>query len=171
METGLKTHVLPAGAAATATAAGVLAEGGLVAFPTETVYGLGADAGNAAATIPGAAPLSTARASAVSIRAFVCMVSSAASRRTVRNSRSGGTPGAAEAAKKGGDGGLGDSPRPRGWVCRGRCQDVGVSTHQCLMGCSPSRRAGGPKGQGRKWSEWQDSNLRPPRPERGALPD
>src|SRR5690606_19977911 len=22
-----------------------------------------------------------------------------------------------------------------------------------------------------RWSEWQDSNLRPPRPERGALPD
>src|SRR6185295_8084797 len=28
-----------------------------------------------------------------------------------------------------------------------------------------------PKWQGRKWSEWQDLNLRPPRPERGALPD
>ena len=25
--------------------------------------------------------------------------------------------------------------------------------------------------QGGKWSEWQDLNLRPPRPERGALPD
>ena len=25
--------------------------------------------------------------------------------------------------------------------------------------------------QGNQWSEWQDSNLRPPRPERGALPD
>jgi len=49
VETDLKTLVLPAGAAATATAAGFLAEGGLVAFPTETVYGLGADAGNAAA--------------------------------------------------------------------------------------------------------------------------
>jgi hypothetical protein len=24
---------------------------------------------------------------------------------------------------------------------------------------------------GEEWSEWQDSNLRPPRPERGALPD
>src|SRR5207302_6980699 len=24
---------------------------------------------------------------------------------------------------------------------------------------------------GKYWSEWQDSNLRPPRPERGALPD
>ena len=31
---------------AIAQAAGVLAAGGLVAFPTETVYGLGADAGN-----------------------------------------------------------------------------------------------------------------------------
>ncbi|MFB9264848.1 L-threonylcarbamoyladenylate synthase [Bradyrhizobium erythrophlei] len=49
MDTDLKTLLLPASAAATAAAAGVLAEGGLVAFPTETVYGLGADAGNAAA--------------------------------------------------------------------------------------------------------------------------
>jgi L-threonylcarbamoyladenylate synthase len=46
---GLKTRILPAGAAATAAAAQVLAEGSLVAFPTETVYGLGADAANAAA--------------------------------------------------------------------------------------------------------------------------
>jgi L-threonylcarbamoyladenylate synthase len=36
-------------AAGIARAAQVLAEGGLVAFPTETVYGLGADAGNGAA--------------------------------------------------------------------------------------------------------------------------
>jgi L-threonylcarbamoyladenylate synthase len=46
---GLKTPILPAGEAAVATAARLLAEGGLVAFPTETVYGLGADAGNASA--------------------------------------------------------------------------------------------------------------------------
>jgi len=46
---GLKTLVLPAGEAAVAAAARVLEEGGLVAFPTETVYGLGADATNAAA--------------------------------------------------------------------------------------------------------------------------
>jgi L-threonylcarbamoyladenylate synthase len=46
---GLKTQILPAGEAAVATAARVLAEGGLVAFPTETVYGLGADATNPAA--------------------------------------------------------------------------------------------------------------------------
>jgi L-threonylcarbamoyladenylate synthase len=46
---GLKTRILPAGAAATAAAARTLAEGGLAAFPTETVYGLGADAANAAA--------------------------------------------------------------------------------------------------------------------------
>jgi L-threonylcarbamoyladenylate synthase len=45
----LKTLVLPAGEAAVAAAARVLGEGGLVAFPTETVYGLGADATNAAA--------------------------------------------------------------------------------------------------------------------------
>jgi L-threonylcarbamoyladenylate synthase len=45
----LKTLVSPAGAAATAAAARVLGQGGLVAFPTETVYGLGADASNAAA--------------------------------------------------------------------------------------------------------------------------
>jgi L-threonylcarbamoyladenylate synthase len=46
---GLKTQILPAGEAAVAAAARVLAAGGLVAFPTETVYGLGADATNAAA--------------------------------------------------------------------------------------------------------------------------
>jgi L-threonylcarbamoyladenylate synthase len=46
---GLKTPILPAGEAAVAAAARSLAEGGLVAFPTETVYGLGADAGNATA--------------------------------------------------------------------------------------------------------------------------
>jgi len=46
---GLKTLLLPAGEAAVAAAARVLADGGLVAFPTETVYGLGADATNAAA--------------------------------------------------------------------------------------------------------------------------
>jgi L-threonylcarbamoyladenylate synthase len=40
----LKTQILPAGAAATAAAARCLAAGGLVGFPTETVYGLGADA-------------------------------------------------------------------------------------------------------------------------------
>jgi L-threonylcarbamoyladenylate synthase len=46
---GLKTQILPAGEAAVAAAALFLAEGGLVAFPTETVYGLGADATNPAA--------------------------------------------------------------------------------------------------------------------------
>jgi L-threonylcarbamoyladenylate synthase len=46
---GLKTQILPAGEAATAAAAGCLAAGGLVGFPTETVYGLGADATNPAA--------------------------------------------------------------------------------------------------------------------------
>jgi L-threonylcarbamoyladenylate synthase len=46
---GLKTPILPAGEAAVAAAARSLSDGGLVAFPTETVYGLGADATNAAA--------------------------------------------------------------------------------------------------------------------------
>jgi L-threonylcarbamoyladenylate synthase len=45
----LKTSVLPANEAAVAAAARFLRDGGLVAFPTETVYGLGADATNAAA--------------------------------------------------------------------------------------------------------------------------
>jgi L-threonylcarbamoyladenylate synthase len=45
----LKTQILPADAAAVAGAARCLAEGGLVAFPTETVYGLGADAAQAPA--------------------------------------------------------------------------------------------------------------------------
>jgi L-threonylcarbamoyladenylate synthase len=49
VEVGLKTPILPAGAAAVAAAARTLSEGGLVAFPTETVYGLGADATNPAA--------------------------------------------------------------------------------------------------------------------------
>ena len=40
------TRVVPADAAAAAEAARVLAAGGLVAFPTETVYGLGADVTN-----------------------------------------------------------------------------------------------------------------------------
>jgi L-threonylcarbamoyladenylate synthase len=44
MTAPLKTRVLKANAAA--EAARVLGEGGLVAFPTETVYGLGADATN-----------------------------------------------------------------------------------------------------------------------------
>lgn len=49
MNVGLKTQILPAGAAAVAAAARTLSEGGLVAFPTETVYGLGADATNPSA--------------------------------------------------------------------------------------------------------------------------
>jgi L-threonylcarbamoyladenylate synthase len=40
----LTTRVLPADAAGIAEAAWVISAGGLVAFPTETVYGLGADA-------------------------------------------------------------------------------------------------------------------------------
>jgi len=43
------TRVLPADAAALDEAAALLRRGGLVAFPTETVYGLGGDAGDAAA--------------------------------------------------------------------------------------------------------------------------
>jgi L-threonylcarbamoyladenylate synthase len=46
---GLTTQILVANEAAAARAARCLADGGLVAFPTETVYGLGADAVNPAA--------------------------------------------------------------------------------------------------------------------------
>jgi len=46
MAIDLATQVMPAEAAAAPAAARALAEGGLVAFPTETVYGLGADARN-----------------------------------------------------------------------------------------------------------------------------
>jgi len=46
MTAPLTTRMLPAGAEAIAEAVRVLKAGGLVAFPTETVYGLGADAGN-----------------------------------------------------------------------------------------------------------------------------
>jgi L-threonylcarbamoyladenylate synthase len=49
MQTDLTTKMLTADAPAVREAARSLAEGGLVAFPTETVYGLGADATNAAA--------------------------------------------------------------------------------------------------------------------------
>jgi L-threonylcarbamoyladenylate synthase len=49
VETALTTLILPAGEAAAREAARLLALGGLVAFPTETVYGLGADATNAVA--------------------------------------------------------------------------------------------------------------------------
>src|SRR6266850_550113 len=43
------TRLLPASRDGIAAAARVLSDGGLVAFPTETVYGLGADATNGAA--------------------------------------------------------------------------------------------------------------------------
>ena len=46
MNPALPTPILPAGQAAVAAAARSLSQGGLVAFPTETVYGLGADATN-----------------------------------------------------------------------------------------------------------------------------
>ena len=49
MTAPLTTRLVAAGAEATAEAVRVLAAGGLVAFPTETVYGLGADATNGAA--------------------------------------------------------------------------------------------------------------------------
>ena len=49
MDSDLKTEMMPAGEAALAAAVRCLAGGGLVAFPTETVYGLGADATNPAA--------------------------------------------------------------------------------------------------------------------------
>jgi L-threonylcarbamoyladenylate synthase len=49
MNVGLTTAILPASDAAVADAARCLQEGRLVAFPTETVYGLGADATNAPA--------------------------------------------------------------------------------------------------------------------------
>jgi L-threonylcarbamoyladenylate synthase len=49
MSVGLTTRMTDASPAAVADAARCLGEGGLVAFPTETVYGLGADAGNAGA--------------------------------------------------------------------------------------------------------------------------
>jgi L-threonylcarbamoyladenylate synthase len=44
VKVSLKTPILPAGEAAVAAAVRCLAEGGLIGFPTETVYGLGADA-------------------------------------------------------------------------------------------------------------------------------
>jgi len=49
MTAGLTTRMLRADAAAIHAAARLLSDGGLVAFPTETVYGLGADATNGAA--------------------------------------------------------------------------------------------------------------------------
>ncbi len=49
MNVDLETRVLAANEAAIAAAVHCLRDGGLVAFPTETVYGLGADASNASA--------------------------------------------------------------------------------------------------------------------------
>src|ERR1043165_1122 len=49
MNSGLTTLLPAAAKATTEAAARCLGKGGLVPFPTETVYGLGADAGNAAA--------------------------------------------------------------------------------------------------------------------------
>jgi L-threonylcarbamoyladenylate synthase len=49
MTPDLTTDLIPAGRDAAQAAARVLARGGLVAFPTETVYGLGADATDARA--------------------------------------------------------------------------------------------------------------------------
>jgi L-threonylcarbamoyladenylate synthase len=49
MTVGVGTELLAANSAAIGKAARQLAEGGLIAFPTETVYGLGADAANAQA--------------------------------------------------------------------------------------------------------------------------
>ena len=49
MTVGLTTRLTDASARSVRDAARCLQDGGLVAFPTETVYGLGADAGNAAA--------------------------------------------------------------------------------------------------------------------------
>jgi L-threonylcarbamoyladenylate synthase len=49
MKLGLSTKITPADASAADNAARCLAGGGLVAFPTETVYGLGADATDARA--------------------------------------------------------------------------------------------------------------------------
>src|ERR1700750_3499823 len=46
MSTRVATRVMQADRDAIAAATRVLSEGGLVAFPTETVYGLGADATN-----------------------------------------------------------------------------------------------------------------------------
>ena len=44
-----ETRIVPADAGGIAEAVALLGAGGIVALPTETVYGLGADAGNAAA--------------------------------------------------------------------------------------------------------------------------
>ncbi len=49
MTVKIATRVIPAQVGAASDAAACLAAGGLVAFPTETVYGLGADATNATA--------------------------------------------------------------------------------------------------------------------------
>jgi len=74
------TRVLPANPEATQTAARILAAGGLVAFPTETVYGLGADAANGTAVArlyaakgrPSFNPLIAHVASLSTARALAC---------------------------------------------------------------------------------------------------
>jgi L-threonylcarbamoyladenylate synthase len=74
------TQVIEAGRGAVEWAARVLADGGLVAFPTETVYGLGADATNGAAVArlyeakgrPSFNPLIAHVADATAARALAC---------------------------------------------------------------------------------------------------
>ena len=55
MTLGFTTRVIAADDGAADIAARCLQAGGLVAFPTETVYGLGADAGTAR-RLPGSTP-------------------------------------------------------------------------------------------------------------------
>ena len=56
MPVEVATRLLSANRDSIAAAARVLSQGGLVAFPTETVYGLGADAGSDSAVAGAALP-------------------------------------------------------------------------------------------------------------------
>src|SRR5262245_15196303 len=115
MNASISTRVLTADSGAIAAAAQALSAGGLVAFPTETVYGLGADATDGTAV----ARLYAAKARP-SFNPLIAHVPDLAAARACRVRRAGGAagervlartadPGAAE------DAGLsGRRPRDRG---------------------------------------------------------
>jgi hypothetical protein len=63
--------------------------------------------------------------------------------------------------------------RPTSQACSAACGGGGLKDRGARTGDAAAEPFGDrdPAKCSRKWSEWQDLNLRPPRPERGALPE